>query len=531
MKIRTKIIIPPACFMLLLLLLLACFFIIQKKQQDELSLVISDLQQVNKLSARLMIDYLNNKSHLLRFRHDKLEAQLVTIAQTDNVIQSQLNNLIQRQDSTKKSKNSLAAIVNMHEAIQINKKELVNAVLLGDQPQIEAALDRFIIETNLMEVGLADFSADSFSQLESSLKNFKEQSIVYAVLAALTTALSVLLLLSILYFYNKKIIKPILDLTDSAWKIAQGYLEYKPQPITQNDEVGRLTLAFSVMTDNLISANENLEKKIKERTQELERSNGDLEQFAYIASHDLQEPLRMVASYNQLLAKRYQGQLDEKANKYIEYSVDGAKRMQAMINGLLEFSRAGSDELDVKVTDLSLQLDKVLHDLGGKIKENDADIQRMPLPSLMVNAQQINRVFQNLISNAIKFRNGESVKIDISVKQGEKESVFCVQDNGVGIDSISFERIFNLFERVHDRQHYPGNGIGLAVSKRLVENHGGRIWLESTVGEGAAFYFSLPANEAIIDEGDEDNKCDSSDKNIVDLESEEAEKESTCQRF
>lgn len=528
MKIRTKIIIPPACFMLLLLLLLACFFIIQKKQQDELSFVISDLQQVNKSSARLMIDYLNNKSHLLRFRHDKREAHLLTIAQTDNVIQSQLNNLIQRQGTATHRANSLAAIINMHEAILVNKKELVNAVLFGDKLQIDAALDRFIIETSLMEAGLADFSADSFSRLESSLKNFKEQSIVYAVLAALTIALSIVLLLAILYFYNKKIIKPILDLTDSAWKIAQGYLEYKPQPISQNDEVGRLTLAFSVMTDNLISANENLEKKIKDRTRELERSNNDLEHFAYIASHDLQEPLRMVASYNQLLAKRYQDQLDEKANKYIEYSVDGAKRMQAMINGLLEFSRAGVGELDLKVTDLSLQLDKVLHDLGGKIKENDADIQRMPLPSLMVNAQQINRVFQNLISNAIKFRNGENVKIEISVKPGEKESVFCVQDNGVGIDPNSFERIFNLFERVHDRQHYPGNGIGLAVSKRLVENHGGRIWLESAVGEGTAFYFSLPANEACIDKCDE---SDSSDKNIVDLEIKEAEKEQSCQRF
>ncbi len=515
MKIRTKIIIPPASFMLLLLVLLACFFIIQKKQQDELSLVISDLQQVNKLSARLMIDYLNNKSHLLLFRQDGLEAHLSTITQTDNFIQSQLTNLMQRQDSTK-NKEALAIIFNLHEVIQINKNEFIGALELGNQSQIEAALDRFIIETNLMESALADFSANSFSILESSLKNFKEQSIVYAVLAALTTALAILLLLTILHFYNKKIIKPILDLTDSAWKIAQGYLEYKPQPITQNDEVGRLTLAFSVMTDNLISANENLEKKIKDRTLELERSNGDLEHFAYIASHDLQEPLRMVASYNQLLAKRYQDQLDEKANKYIEYSVDGAKRMQAMINGLLEFSRAGSGELEVKVTDLSLQLDKVLHDLSGKIKENEADIRHMPLPSLLVNAQQINRVFQNLISNAIKFRDGQSVKIDISVEQGETETVFCVQDNGVGIDPNSFERIFNLFERVHDRQQYPGNGIGLAVSKRLVENHGGRIWLESAVGEGTAFYFSLPANEASVeasshesdkaDEGDQDDK-------------------------
>ncbi len=526
MKIRTKIIIPPASFMLLLLVLLACFFIIQKKQQDELSLVISDLQQVNKLSARLMIDYLNNKSHLLLFRQDGLEAHLNTIAQTDNFIQSQLTNLIQKQDTTK-NKEALAIILNMHEAILVNKKEFIGAVELGRAPQIDAALDRFVIETNFMEAALADFSANSFSRLESSLKNFKEQSTVYAVLAALTTALAILLLLTILHFYNKKIIQPILDLTDSAWKIAQGYLEYKPQPITQNDEVGRLTLAFSVMTDNLISANENLEKKIKDRTLELERSNGDLEHFAYIASHDLQEPLRMVASYNQLLAKRYQDQLDEKANKYIEYSVDGAKRMQAMINGLLEFSRAGSGELEVKVTDLSLQLGKVLHDLSGKIKENEADIRHMPLPSLLVNAQQINRVFQNLISNAIKFRGGQNVKIDISVEQGETETVFCVQDNGVGIDPNSFERIFNLFERVHDRQQYPGNGIGLAVSKRLVENHGGRIWLESAVGEGTAFYFSLPANEASIEPPiNENDKADESDN--VD-ESDQDNKETICQ--
>ncbi len=529
MKIRTKIIVPPACFMLLLLVLLACFFVIQKKQQDELSLVISDLQLVNKLSARLMIDYLNNKSHLLLFRHDQLEVHLSTIAQTDTLIQSQLENLIQKQDTTK-NKEAMALIFNMHEAIGVNKKDVVSAVETGDQSKIETALDRFIIETSFMEAALVDFSADSFDKLESSLKNFKEQSTVYAVLAALTTALAILLLLTILHFYNKKIIKPILDLTDSAWKIAQGYLEYKPQPITQNDEVGRLTLAFSVMTDNLISANENLEKKIKDRTRELERSNGDLEHFAYIASHDLQEPLRMVASYNQLLAKRYQDQLDEKANKYIEYSVDGAKRMQAMINGLLEFSRAGAAELEVKVTDLSLQLDKVLHDLSGKIKENEADIRHMPLPSLLVNAQQINRVFQNLISNAIKFRHGKSVKINISVQQDESEAVFCVQDNGVGIDPNSFERIFNLFERVHDRQLYPGNGIGLAVSKRLVENHGGRIWLESAVGEGTAFYFSLPANEASVEASShESNKADKANESDQVDERDQDNKETICQ--
>ncbi len=293
-------------------------------------------------------------------------------------------------------------------------------------------------------------------------------------------------------FYKRVVVQPIYELTDSAWKIAQGYMEYKPKPTDRYDEIGQLTMSFCVMTDHLVRDNEELEQKVIARTVELERSNTDLENFAYISSHDLQEPLRMIAIYNHLLARRYQQPLDEKAHKYIGYAVDGAKRMQSMIHGLLEYSRAGSEKLDIKLTDLSQNLDLVLHDLQNKINESGTQIKSVPLPSLMVNGHQISRIFQNLISNAIKFHSGDTPKINITSQQKDTETIFCIHDNGVGIEADSYERIFHLFERAHARQRFPGNGIGLAVSKRLVENHGGRIWLESEKGKGTAFYFSIP---------------------------------------
>lgn len=227
--------------------------------------------------------------------------------------------------------------------------------------------------------------------------------------------------------------------------------------------------------------------------QELARSNSELEQFAYVASHDLQEPLRMVASYTQLLARRYGDKLDDDAREFIAFAVDGVTRMQSLINDLLAFSRVGTRGEAFERTDTTAIVDRVLVNLGPAIEEAGATITRDELPAVYADSGQLNQVFQNLIANAMKFHQPDQPsRVHLSAKRGVGEWIFSVADNGIGIAPEFADRIFVLFQRLHSRTEYPGTGIGLAICKKVVERHGGRIWLESEPGEGTTFLFTIP---------------------------------------
>ena len=239
------------------------------------------------------------------------------------------------------------------------------------------------------------------------------------------------------------------------------------------------------------------EKTLQREAENLARSNRELEQFAYVASHDLQEPLRMVASYTQLLARRYRGQLDERADKYIHYAVDGAKRMQGLIDDLLSFSRLGTRAKAPILTDAHKVLTEVLQNLQQRVEESQAEISIAPLPQVMVDPTQLGQVLQNLISNAIKFCGDAPPKISISARERDRFWEFCVADEGIGIEAEFFTRIFTIFQRLHERGAYEGNGIGLAIVKKIVERHGGQVALESTPGEGSQFTFTLPKSQDI----------------------------------
>jgi signal transduction histidine kinase len=242
-------------------------------------------------------------------------------------------------------------------------------------------------------------------------------------------------------------------------------------------------------TTELSEANQKLEVMAAE----LQRSNQELEHFAYIASHDLQEPLRAVASYTQLLAKRYQGKLDEKADIYIGFAVEGATRMQKLIQELLTYSRVGRNELTKEATDCNLVVKKVLKDLQFVIKENQATITFDSLPTIFADTAQLTLLFQNLIGNAIKYRSQETPQISITVMHQDSTWLFKVCDNGIGIEPQYARRIFQIFERLHTHDEYPGTGLGLAICQKIVERHGGEIWVESQLGKGASFYFQIPA--------------------------------------
>jgi len=234
--------------------------------------------------------------------------------------------------------------------------------------------------------------------------------------------------------------------------------------------------------------------RVKKTAAELARSNAELEQFAYVASHDLQEPLRMVSAYVQLLEKRYKAQIDAQADKYIHYAVDGANRMEALIGALLEYSRAGRMQLQSETVDTEGVLEEVTAILKTAIEESHATITRGPLPRVRSDPGQLQRVFQNLVANAVKFRRPDALPlVHVSAEPKDGGWIFSIRDNGIGIDKDYAGRLFVIFQRLHTRSEYPGTGIGLAICKRVVERLGGRIWFESAPGQGTTFFFTLPA--------------------------------------
>lgn len=260
-------------------------------------------------------------------------------------------------------------------------------------------------------------------------------------------------------------------------------------PVRTSEEV----FVLAAIVD--ITERKRAELELLQRTEELARSNQDLEQFAYVASHDLQEPLRAVAGPLQLLQRRYQGQLDARADEFIAHAVDGATRMQKLIDDLLAYSRVGRSGASPQLTECGNVLDQALKSLSVGLQESGAQINRGELPSVLAIPTQLTLLFQNLIGNAVKFRHSDRpVQIDIGARRQGGDWVISVKDNGIGIDPQYFERIFLIFQRLHGRAEYPGTGIGLALCKRIVEQHGGRIWVESALGSGTTFFFTLSAN-------------------------------------
>lgn len=287
------------------------------------------------------------------------------------------------------------------------------------------------------------------------------------------------------------------------------------------DELGGMALAFNRMADSLrqnqltleqrvedrtaalANANHALEREIGERVRaegeiqhaarELARSNAELEQFAYVASHDLQEPLRMVASYVQLLAERYRDRIDDKAERWIQFTVDGTARMKQLIDDLLELSRVGRGK-PFAPTDCGQVLQAARANLDQAIRDSGAVVTHGPLPTVWADTSQLTQVFQNLLANALKYRSAQPPEIDVRAEELPDEWRFSIRDNGIGIDPAYAERIFVVFQRLHTRAEYPGTGIGLALCKKVIERHGGRIWVESQPGQGATFHFTLPKN-------------------------------------
>jgi len=240
-----------------------------------------------------------------------------------------------------------------------------------------------------------------------------------------------------------------------------------------------------------ITERKQMEERLQQITAEMQRSNTELEQFAYVISHDLQEPLRMISSYTQLLAKRYGKKLDDDADEFIGYAVDGAKRMQTLLHGLLEYSRVGTRGKPFSAVNCEHVVKQAMTNLKIAIEECNASVNYDTLPTVMGDEGQLVRLFQNLIGNAIKFRREEAPQVHISAQRRNNIITFTVKDNGLGIDPQHSQSIFEIFRRLHTTEEYPGTGMGLAICKKIVERHGGHISVQSQPGQGSTFYFSI----------------------------------------
>ena len=289
-----------------------------------------------------------------------------------------------------------------------------------------------------------------------------------------------------------------------------GAVDYIPKPFHVDEVLARIENHLNLrklqkqlkeqnaLFQQEIMMRQQTEQALQKANQELAKTNAELEKFAYVTSHDLQAPLATIVSYAQLLQQKYKSNLDNQANEYINYIINGCSRMQNTIEDLLEYSRVGKIQKPFSLVDVNSIIDTVCSNLQSIIHQNQATIIYHNLPIVIADSSQLLQLFQNLIDNSIKYRREEPPKIEISVESKENEYLFIVNDNGMGIDSKYFEKIFQIFQRLHNHQEYPGTGIGLAICQKIVELHGGRIWVESQLGEGTTFYFTINSQKPIM---------------------------------
>ena len=301
-------------------------------------------------------------------------------------------------------------------------------------------------------------------------------------------------------------IRPLHRLAAEARRVADGDFGHEVS-LTGPREVTSLAADVNRMRERILqelSATQHANAVLQAHTEELERSNSELEQFAYIASHDLQEPLRKVASFTQLLQRRYAGQLDARADQYIEFAVDGAKRMQALINDLLSYSRVGRSAREPALVSSDAALTQARNNLAAAMEETGATVETGHLPLVLAELTLLTAVFQNLLSNALKFSGGKPPRIVITTSRDGPFWLFSFADNGIGMDPEYAERIFVIFQRLHERSAYPGTGIGLAMTRKIIEYFGGRIWLDTTYTDGSRFLFTLPMPDETMNPAPED---------------------------
>lgn len=444
------------------------------------------LKTLNELSSSLNNVETGRRGYVLTEETNYLETYNTEIQSTKEAIET-VRQLIRDNLKQKRTLEQLEPIVAQKLALSEQSIDLIQ------QKQSTTAAQRTlsqqgIISQQLIQAKLAEMDAQERTLLQQRTAATDKSVQTIFVLIVVGYCLSFSLLLGVYFLLQRQIRDR--KKAEAALIEANKQLESKIQEHTEVNAILQKEIVRRLA----------VQQKLEQLARSLKHSNQELEQFAYVASHDLQEPLRAVTSYTQMLSRKYQNNLDEKADKYINYIVDGATRMQQLINDLLTYSRVGRQKLELTTTDCNAVLEQIFRNLQVTIMESNGVITYDSLPTVMADTAQLTQLFQNLIANALKYHGEDPPKVHISATRQEAEWVFSVQDNGIGIDPQYAERIFIIFQRLHTRRSYPGTGIGLAICKKIVELHKGRIWVESQPGAGTTFLFTIP-----IDATDKDN--------------------------
>jgi signal transduction histidine kinase len=370
----------------------------------------------------------------------------------------------------------------------------IAAVATAGLPAASADDDRGKASFDAVRAALSTFETDLGNARQDATTALSHSVTLLNVTCVAIAVVLVLIVVLLAFGLRAAAIRPLSRLAGEVRTVADGDFDH---PVAQSGpaEVRALGDDVNRMRDRILrelSALRDAHAVLDARTQDLQRSNTELEQFAYVASHDLQEPLRKVASFCQLLQRRYAGQLDERADQYIEFAVDGAKRMQVLINDLLAFSRVGRTEREAVPVSCTAVLEQATANLATAIEQSGATIDAGELPVVLAEVPLLTAVFQNLLGNALKFHGQEPPHIAVAAERDGEFWRFSVTDNGIGIEAGYADRIFVIFQRLHPKTEYPGTGIGLAMCRKIIEHHGGSIWLDTTVTTGSRFCFTLP---------------------------------------
>jgi signal transduction histidine kinase len=355
----------------------------------------------------------------------------------------------------------------------------------------KARFDQVRARLTALREGIDTARADARADLAHQASTVETIFIVFGIVLLVSVAAAAFTL-------QRVVVRPLRTLADDVREVSRGAFGHELET-TGAREVTELGTDVDAMRRRIVAEIASLQvaqEELVRQAQELQRSNTELEQFAYVASHDLQEPLRKVASFCQMLEQRYKGQLDERADQYIAFAVDGAKRMQQLINDLLSFSRVGRLTQPHDAIDTGELVERAQRSLAAAIEESGAEVHFDGLPTVRGDGTLLGVVFQNLIGNAIKFRGDARPRIEITAERDDGMWRFRCADNGIGIEPEYADRIFVIFQRLHPRTEYEGTGIGLAMCRKIVEYHGGRIWLDGEAADGSVFLFTLPAEEA-----------------------------------
>lgn len=365
-------------------------------------------------------------------------------------------------------------------------------------PSGEDQLERGRLLFDRVRAAVEDLEAQLRVERDRSRNALDDATVLLGLAVALLSALLLAMASAGWRLYRRSVERPLQALAADVERVREGDLR-QPIQATGPAEIAALTSALELMRARLVAEIETVSDAraaTEEQAEALERTNRDLEQFAYVASHDLQEPLRKVASFCQLLQSRYQGQLDERADEYIEFAVDGAKRMQVLINDLLAFSRVGRTNGPIVPVDCTEALDHALANLAMAIEEAGATVHAGPLPTVQAEPTLLVALFQNLIGNAVKFRHPHRPPtIEVSAQRVAAGWELAVRDDGIGIAPEYAERVFEVFKRLHTRTDYEGTGIGLALCRKIVDSLGGQIWVDTPVEGGTRICFTLPLSE------------------------------------